>query len=243
MSTGEQALPTTARANGDGLDDDPVFRERVRDWLSDHVPSERRPVRPTDARAFDLAWQRTMYEAGWAGIAWPQEFGGLGLSLLHQMIWHEEYAKAQAPTVGVCFVGLNHGGPTLIARGSDEQKAEHLLPILRGDVVWCQGFSEPGAGSDLASLSTRGDIDGDDIIVNGQKTWTSYGDVADLQELIVRTDHSGSKHQGISWLICDMRTPGIDVRPMTTMAGTKDFCEVFYTDVRIPRRNLVGELH
>jgi alkylation response protein AidB-like acyl-CoA dehydrogenase len=224
------------------VDDDPDFRERVRTWLAEHVPREKRPIPPTEARSYDLAWQRTMFDGGWAGISWPSEFGGLGLPLLHQMVWHEEYAKARAPYVGVCFVGLNHGGPTLIARGTDEQKATNLPPILRGDVVWCQGFSEPGAGSDLASLSTRGEIDGDEIVVNGQKIWTSYGDVADLQELLVRTDRSGSKHQGITWVVCDMRSPGIEVRPMTTMAGTKDFCEVFYTDVRIPLRNVVGEV-
>jgi len=223
--------------------EDQEFAAEAREWLHANVPSEPRPPVPTDAREYDLAWQRTMYDAGWAGIAWPSEYGGRGSSLLHQIIWHEEYARADAPYVGVCFVGLNHGGPTIIARGSDEQKAEYLPPILRGEVVWCQGFSEPNAGSDLASLTTRGVVDGDDVVVTGQKIWTSYGNVADYQELLVRTDPTAPKHGGISWFICDMKTRGIEVRPIRTMADSPDFCEVFYDDVRIPMANLVGKLN
>ena len=216
--------------------EDVDFREEARTWLRANVPPETRPVPATDARDYDLAWQRTLYDAGWAGIAWPEEYGGKGLSLLRQMLWYEENARVRAPHVGVCFVGLNHGGPTLIAEGSDRQKQEHLPLILRGEVVWCQGFSEPDAGSDLASLRTRAVLDGDHLVVTGQKVWTSYANVADYQELLVRTDPAAPKHAGITWVVCDMRSPGVEIRPITTMAGDDNFCEVFYTDVRIPVR-------
>jgi len=218
------------------------FREEVRAWLHENVPQDPQPHEGQEMRAFDLAWQRTQYEGGWAGINWPVEYGGRGLSLLQQMIWYEEYAWADAPDIGSCFVGVNHAGPTLIARASEELKSFHLPRILRGEVVWCQGFSEPGAGSDLAALSTRADIDGDHLVVNGQKIWTSYADVADYQELLVRTDRGARKHDGITWAVCDMRTPGITVRPIPTMAGPAHFCEVFYDDVRIPLSDVVGEV-
>jgi alkylation response protein AidB-like acyl-CoA dehydrogenase len=220
------------------------FRQEVRTWLEEHVPTEGGDDRDFAAmRAFDTAWQRTQYEGGWAGIAWPKEYGGRGLSVVEQLIWFEEYARAHAPYIRCCFVGINHGGPTLILRGSEEQKQRHLQAILRGDEVWCQGFSEPEAGSDLASLRTRGVIDGDRMIVNGQKIWTSYAWAAEFQELLVRTDPDAPKHKGISWVICSMDTPGIEVRPIKTMAGDEDFCEVFYTDVEIPLANVVGGIN
>jgi alkylation response protein AidB-like acyl-CoA dehydrogenase len=222
--------------------EDREFRDEVRTWLRENVPREPQPVEPKPMREFDLAWQRTQYEGGWAGIAWPREYGGRGMTLTQQLIWHEEYALAGGPDVGVNFVGLNHGGPTLIARGSEEQKAFHLPRILRGEAVWCQGFSEPGAGSDLASLQTRAELDGDELVVNGHKIWTSYADCADYQELLVRTDSSGGKHQGITWVINDMRTPGVEVRPIRTPARDAHFAEVFYDDVRIPVGNVVGKI-
>ncbi|TAM64530.1 acyl-CoA dehydrogenase family protein [Mycobacterium sp.] len=221
---------------------DKEFRDEVRTWLRKHVPREQQPVDPGPLREFDLAWQRTQYEGGWAGIAWPREYGGRGMTLTQQLIWHEEYALADGPDVGVNFVGLNHGGPTLIARGSEQQKAFHLPRILRGESVWCQGFSEPDAGSDLASLRTRAELDGDELVVNGQKIWTSYADCADYQELLVRTDPSGTKHQGITWVINDMHNPGVDVRPIKTPARDAHFAEVFYDDVRIPVSNVVGRV-
>ena len=147
------------------------------------------------------------------------------------------------PSMDSCFVGLRHAGPSLIAMACDEQKSFHLPRILRGESLWCQGFSEPGAGSDLASLSTRGTVDGDALIVNGQKIWTSYADTADYQELLVRTGEPNSKHRGITWVICDMHTPGVEVRPIETIDGTADFCEVFYDNVRIPLSNVVGEIN
>jgi alkylation response protein AidB-like acyl-CoA dehydrogenase len=216
------------------------FRDEVRTWLEANVPEERRPNDGVEAREFDLAWQRRQYAGGWAGIAWPEEYGGRGLSLMQQLIWHEEYALANAPYVGTAFVGLNHAGPTLIERGGDDHKRTYLPAILRGDVVWCQGFSEPDAGSDLAGLRTRGVVDGDTLIVTGRKIWTSYAHLADHQMLLVRTDPTSSRHRGLSWVVCDMDLPGIDIRPIQTMVGTMHFCEVTYDDVRLPLSRVVG---
>ena len=220
-----------------------AFREEVRDWLHTHVPHEARPPEGEEMRQFDLEWQHAQYVGGWAGIAWPAEHGGRGLSLIEQLIWSEEYVRAKAPWIGCLFVALNHGGPTLIKRGTEAQKAFHLPRILKGEAVWCQGFSEPGAGSDLAAISARGRVEGDDLVVNGQKTWTSFGHVADFQELLIRTNPESTRHRGMTWAICDMRTPGITVTPIVTMAGHVHFCDVFYDDVRIPLSNVVGELH
>jgi alkylation response protein AidB-like acyl-CoA dehydrogenase len=224
--------------------DEERFRERARAWIEANKPAD--PPAENDIRArreFDLAWQRKMYDAGWAGISWPREYGGRGASLMEQLIWYEEFARAGAHEPSTLFVGLNHGGPTLIACGSEEQKSFHLPRILRGEVVWCQGFSEPGAGSDLGGLSTRAVLDGDDLVVSGQKIWTSFAQIAEYQELLVRTDPDAPKHKGISWVICSMDTPGISIRPIRTMAGHQDFCEVFYDDVRIPRANVVGRIN
>ncbi len=222
-----------------------AFRADARAWLEANVPRGPRPagVDLRERRDHDLAWQRRMFEGGWAGISWPREYGGRGASLMEQVIWYEEYARAGAPEITTTFVGLNHAGPTLIACGSEEQKAYHLPRILRGDVVWCQGFSEPNAGSDLASLQTRAVVDGAELVVSGQKIWTSFGNVAEFQELLVRTDAEAPRHRGISWVICPMDSPGIDIRPITTLTGDQHFCEVFYDKVRIPLRNVVGQLH
>jgi len=190
-----------------------------------------------------MAWQRRMFDAGWAGINWPKEFGGRGASLMEQLVWYEEYARVGAPDVTTGFVGLKHAGPTLIACGTEDQKAFHLPRILRGDVVWCQGFSEPNAGSDLAALQTKAIIDGDELVVTGQKIWTSFGQIAEFQELLVRTDPEAPKHKGITWVICPMGLPGMEVRPIKTLAGNQDFCEVFYDGVRIPLANVVGKLN
>ncbi|MFJ8816317.1 acyl-CoA dehydrogenase family protein [Amycolatopsis thermoflava] len=218
------------------------FRDEVRTWLAENAPGETRPHLDAAAmREYDLAWQRTQWEGGWAGIAWPERYGGRGLTLVQQLIWYEEYARAGLPSVDACFVGLNHAGPTLITTATDEQKQFHLPRILRGEDVWCQGFSEPGAGSDLASLSTRAELDGDTYVVSGQKIWTSFAMIADYQELLVRTSHGESKHRGITWLICDMRSPGIEVRPIETIEGGAEFCEVFYDEVRVPVSHVVGQ--
>jgi alkylation response protein AidB-like acyl-CoA dehydrogenase len=219
---------------------DVAFRDEVRTWLAEHAPTDRRPRTGRGAREFDLAWQRTMFDAGWGGVAWPVEYGGRDLPLTQQLIWYEEYARTGLSAIDTRFVGLAHAGPTLMARATGAQRAFHLPKILRGDVVWCQGFSEPEAGSDLASLRTQAVVDGAELVVTGQKIWTSFADVADHQELLVRTDPDVPKHKGITWVICDMTLPGIDVRPIRTIEGGADFSEVFYDEVRIPIENVVG---
>jgi alkylation response protein AidB-like acyl-CoA dehydrogenase len=221
-----------------------AFRQRARAWIEANKPSAPPPENDLETRReFDLAWQRKMFDAGWAGISWPAEYGGRGATLMEQLIWYEEFARAKAHEPNTLFVGLNHGGPTLIACGSEEQKSFHLPKILRGEVVWCQGFSEPGAGSDLAGLQCRAVIDGDDLVVSGQKIWTSFAQIAEYQELLVRTDPEAPKHKGITWVICPMDAKGMEIRPIRTMAGHQDFCEVFYDEVRIPRANIVGKIN
>jgi alkylation response protein AidB-like acyl-CoA dehydrogenase len=221
---------------------DEEFRESARQWLSENFPTDPRPRDHQAMRSFDLAWQRRQWDGGWAGVGWPTEYEGLGLSVLRQLIWFEEYAKTGAPDIDARFVGLSHAGPTLIASGTEAQKAFHLPKILRGDVVWCQGFSEPSAGSDLASLRTSGVLEGDELVVRGQKVWTSFAHIADYQELLIRTNPAEARHRGLTWVICDMATPGIVVRPIKTINGDEHFCEVFYDDVRIPVANVVGEI-
>jgi alkylation response protein AidB-like acyl-CoA dehydrogenase len=218
------------------------FREECRDWLKDNVPAEKRPLNASDALDFDKAWQHRLFEAGWAGINWPTEYGGRGLSIVQQVIWLEEYAKAHAPWIGANFVGVNHGGPTLIMNASAEQKAYHLPRILKGEAIWCQGFSEPGAGSDLAGIKTRGHVDGNELVINGSKIWTSFAHVADWQELVLRTEEGSLRHKGLSWVICDMKAPGITIRPIRKISGQVEFAQVFYDDVRIPLDNVVGGL-
>jgi len=222
-----------------------AFRQEVRTWLSANVPKEHRPpitLKGDEQAAFMRAWQRKLFEAGWAGISWPKEYGGRGLSPQEQVIWYEEYARVKAPDASCLFVGLNHGGPTLIVEGSEEQKAFHLPKILKGEVLWCQGFSEPGAGSDLANIRTRGVVDGDHLVVSGQKIWTSFAQVADYQELLVRTEEGSQRGRGLTWIICDMKLPGITVRPIESLDHEHHNCEVFYDEVRIPLANVVGEL-
>ena len=218
------------------------FREQCRDWLHANVPAERRPMDAAEAIAFDKAWQRRLFDAGWAGINWPVEYGGRGLSIVQQVIWLEEYAKAHAPWIGANFVGINHGGPTLILNASEAQKEYHLPRILRGEAIWCQGFSEPGAGSDLAGIKTRARIEGDELVINGTKIWTSFAHVADWQELVVRTEDGSQRHKGLSWVICSMHAPGIEVRPIRKMSGQVEFAQVFYDDVRVPLSDVVGGL-
>lgn len=222
--------------------EDELFRAECRDWLHGNVPDERRPMDAAAAIDFDKAWQNRLFDAGWAGINWPVEYGGRGLSILRQVIWLEEYAKAHAPWIGANFVGINHGGPTLILNANEAQKAYHLPRILRGEAIWCQGFSEPGAGSDLAGIRTRARIVGDELVVNGTKIWTSFAHVADWQELVVRTEEGSQRHRGLSWVICSMHAPGIEVRPIRKMSGQVEFAQVFYDDVRIPLENVVGGL-
>ena len=223
--------------------EDENFRAAARDWLADNVPRGTRPLRGPALRDFDLAWQRTKFAGGYGAVSWPVECGGAGLGPVRQMIWYEECARAGAPSVGILSIALGHAGPTIVAMGDAAQRAAFLPPILRGEAVWCQGFSEPGAGSDLAGIRTRATVEGDHLVVNGQKIWTSQAQHADWQELLVRTDASAPRHKGLTWIVCDMRTPGITVRPIETIAGEQHFCEVFYDDVRIPLANVVGGLN
>lgn len=222
--------------------DEQHFRQECRSWLAANVPIEKRPLNADEALDFDKAWQRRLFDGAYAGIDWPVEYGGRGFSIIQQVIWLEEYAKANAPWIGANFVGINHGGPTLILNASEAQKAYHLPRILRGEAIWCQGFSEPGAGSDLAGIKTRARIEDGELIINGSKIWTSFAHVADWQELVVRTEEGSVRHKGLSWVICDMHAPGIEIRPIRKINGTIEFCQVFYDDVRIPLENVVGGL-
>lgn len=225
-------------------DEDQAFRARAREWLSRNVPAVPRPAHGTAAAQFDRDWQRRLFDHGWAGINWPRVHGGLGLSGLQQVIWYEELARARAPHhINTTYVALMHGGPTIIACGTEAQKAWHLPRILSGEALWCQGFSEPNAGSDLAALKTRGVVEGDHLVVTGSKTWTTDAKYADFQELLVRTDPASSRHKGLTWVICDMRSPGIDIRPIRTMLQDEHVNTVFYDDVRIPLTNVVGEIN
>lgn len=222
---------------------DEEFRAEFRRWLERAVPQHGDPPPAHDwpaRRAYDARWQRTLHDAGYACIDWPKEYGGRGASPTQQLVYYEEVARAKAPYVGVNFVGIRHGGPTLIAEGTQEQKSRHVPRILRGDEIWCQGFSEPTAGSDLASLRTRATRDGDHYVVSGHKIWTTYAQVADCCELLVRTDPVAPKHKGISWLILPMDLPGIEIRPLKTLLGEGEFSEMFLEDVRVPVENRVG---
>lgn len=222
---------------------DEQFRAELRSWLEKAVPEHGAPPPLHDwqaRRAYDTGWQRKLHEAGYACIDWPKEYGGRGASPIQQLVYFEEIGRAKAPYVGINFVGVKHAGPTIIVEGTPEQKTNHIPQILRGEQVWCQGFSEPTAGSDLASLRTRAERDGDHYVVNGHKIWTTYAQVADYCELLVRTDPDAPKHKGISWLILPMNLPGIEVRPLKTLVGEGEFSEVFLTDVRVPVSNRIG---
>jgi alkylation response protein AidB-like acyl-CoA dehydrogenase len=220
-----------------------AFRHDLRAWLDETLPTL--PPEPpfedwTAKRAYDTGWQRRLFDAGYAGISWPTEYGGRGATPSEELIFLEETERAGAPYVGCNFVSTLHAGPTIAAEGTPEQRARYLPPILRGENVWCQGFSEPEAGSDLASLRTRAVRDGDDYVVSGQKIWTSHAQIADFCELLVRTDPDAPKHRGITWIVMPMDSPGIDVRPMRTLTGESEFSEMFLDEVRIPAGNVVG---
>lgn len=219
------------------------FRCTLRAWLTEALPTLPPKPDPSDwpaRRAYDMHWQRMLYDAGYAGLHWPADAGGQGATPTQHLIFLEETERAGAPYVGAGFVGLLHAGPTIAAEGTPEQRRRWLPPILRGDEVWCQGFSEPDAGSDLASLRTRAVRDGDSYVVTGTKVWTSHAEVADWCELLVRTDPEAPRHAGLTWLALPMDAPGITVRPLRTLAGTAEFAEVFLDDVRVPVANRLG---
>jgi alkylation response protein AidB-like acyl-CoA dehydrogenase len=225
-----------------------AFRKEFRAWLEEHLADDLRelaqhPVGDDPERIERLrAWNRTLADARYAAIAWPPEYGGRGASLMEQVVYAEEMHRAGAPGT-VNIIGLSNIAPAIMQHGTEEQKTTLLPRMLRGDDIWCQGFSEPDAGSDLASLSTSAVIDGDHFVVNGQKTWNTLGAFADRCELLVRTDRDAPKHRGISCLLVDMTLPGIDARPLVTITGEREFSEIFLTDVRVPRDALLGPIN
>jgi alkylation response protein AidB-like acyl-CoA dehydrogenase len=224
------------------------FRDEFRAWLETKIPEGWARVQAhsheSSQERFDFLrdWQKKMYEAGWVGIHWPKEYGGRGATLIEQTIFIEEMARAAAPPL-INVLGLSLLGPTLIAYGTEEQKKRFLANILSADEIWCQGYSEPNAGSDLASLRTEAVRDGDHFVVNGQKTWTSFGHYADWCFGVVRTDSDAPKHKGLTYMLIDMHTPGVKVRPLKQMTGESEFNEVFFENVRVPVENVVGQVN
>ncbi len=222
------------------------FRTQVRKFLETNLPkgwgTSDFGSMGRDEVEFLRDWQRKLHENGFLGMSWPKEYGGQGASAIEMAIFNEEMAKVRAPSP-LNVLGLSLAGPTIIAHGTPEQKSRHLSKILSADEVWCQGFSEPGSGSDLGSLRTRGELRGDEFIVNGQKVWTSLAHIADWCMLLVRTDSSAPKHRGLSYLLVDMKTPGVTVKPLRQMTGSSEFNELFFEDVRVPRHNLLGGLN
>ena len=227
---------------------DEAFRKEVRGWLEANLPDDLRGTAFAASRADRdavqrlRAWQKTMYEAGYVGMDWPREFGGRGATLVEQIILFQEMARAESPQL-VNRGGVSMLGPTLMKFGTPAQQKRFLKNILTADELWCQGFSEPNAGSDLANLQTRAVREGDHFVVNGQKVWTSMAHLADWCFLLVRTDPAAPKHKGISFLLVDMRTPGITVRPLRQITGEAEFNEVFFDNVRVPAENLVHKLN
>ena len=221
------------------------FRDEFRAWLRDNVPAdwERRRTEDEMQARFEFlrAWQKKMFDAGWVGISWPKEFGGRGATLMEQVIFTEEMARASAPPLAN-VLGLMLVGPTIIAFGTEAQKKRFLANILSADEIWCQGFSEPNAGSDLANVRTEAKLDGDHYVVNGQKVWTSYGWAADWCALLTRSDPNSTKHKGLTYLLVDMHSPGVEVRPLRQMTGESEFCELFFHNVKVPVENVLGQV-
>jgi alkylation response protein AidB-like acyl-CoA dehydrogenase len=222
------------------------FRSEIRAWLGEHLPAgwfDDCFELAGEARArFNEEWPRTLYEGGWICATWPKEYGGKGLTTMQGVVLAEEFARAKAP-LRADFFGDTLVGPTILQWGTEEQKREFLPKILRGETTWCQGFSEPNSGSDLASLKTSAVLDGDEWVINGQKVWTTQAQHADYVFLLARTDPDAPKHKGISYLLVPMRQPGVDVRPITQPDGTAEFNEVFFDDAHCPRENVVGGLN
>jgi alkylation response protein AidB-like acyl-CoA dehydrogenase len=221
------------------------FRDELRTWLKANVPKDwnewrEKPIE--ESFTYLRVWQRKLYEGGWAAVSWPKEYGGRSASLMLQSIFWEEMARVEAPPMANSL-GLGLIGPTIIAYGTDAQKKRYIPKILSAEEIWCQGFSEPNAGSDLASLQTEAHLDGDHYVVNGQKVWMSYGWVGDWCELVVRTDANVPKHKGLTVLLIDMKSPGVEVRPLRQMTGESEFGEIFFRDVRVPKENVLGKLN
>ncbi len=221
------------------------FRDELRVWLEINVPKdwpEWREKPLEESFPYLRAWQRKLDEGRWAAVSWPKEYGGRSATLMQQAIFWEEMARIQAPSMANAL-GLGLIGPTIIAYGTEAQKKRFIPKILSAEEIWCQGFSEPNAGSDLASLQTEARLEGDHYIVNGQKVWTSFGWVADWCELVVRTDPTVPKHKGLTVLLVDMKSAGVEVRPLRQMTGESEFNELFFRDVRVPRENILGKVN
>ncbi|MDX6730745.1 MAG: hypothetical protein QOC54_693 [Baekduia sp.] len=214
------------------------FRDELRAWLAAHHPG---PEPEGDLAGFQFRrdWQRRLYDAGWAGVSWPQQYGGRGATLVEQAIYNEEFVRAQAPSAAN-VLGLAMGGPTVIAHGTEEQKRRYLEPILSAQEIWCQGFSEPDSGSDLASVKTRGVRDGDEWVVTGQKVWTTLAHHAKWCMLVARTDPDAPKHQGLTYFLMDMEQEAVQVRPLRQITGEAEFNELFMDEARIPVANIIG---
>ena len=227
--------------------EDARFRATLRAWLADNRPARGERVPHDDASLaeefiFLRDWQRRLHDAGYVGLAWPREYGGRGAPPVQQAILNEELARARAPQL-LNRVGINNAGPTLIAHADEALKRRLLPPILTGEEVWCQLFSEPNAGSDLAAVRTRAELDGDHFVVTGQKVWTSYAQFARWGILLARTDPALPKHRGLTYFILDMQSPGIGIRPLRQLTGSTEFSEVFLDAVRVPRAHVVGDVN
>jgi len=216
-----------------------AFRKEVREFILAEAPLDKSDFR--EAWQKGQTWWKKLQERGWIAPAWPKEYGGAGMTVMQQFIFNEEMSVLKAPRPMHLIIGLGMAGPTLIVHGTEEQKKRFLPQMLSGDDIWCQGYSEPEAGSDLASLKTRAVRDGDDYIINGQKTWTTLAHQAKWMILLARTDPDAPKHKGITYFIVDMKSPGITIRPLVNMAGGHEFNEVFLDNVRVPKENVVGE--
>jgi alkylation response protein AidB-like acyl-CoA dehydrogenase len=215
------------------------FRKEVRAWLQENHPGPEPDGGLDEVMSFRREWQHKMHAAGWAGISWPKEYGGRGATMIEQAIFVGEAARQQAPSPAN-LLGLAMGGPVVIAHGTDEQKQRYLEPILTSDEIWCQGFSEPESGSDLASLKTRAVKDGDEWVVTGQKVWTTFAQYAKWCMLVARTDPDAAKHQGLTYFLMDMEQEGVQVRPLIQITGEGEFNEIFIEEARIPDANVVG---
>ncbi|HKP17611.1 MAG TPA: acyl-CoA dehydrogenase family protein [Gaiellaceae bacterium] len=219
-----------------------AFRDEVRSWLAENLTDELKGRRGGASRfeEWGREWSRKLGEAGYAGLTWPKEYGGGGAPYSHQAILMEELARAQAPGhIGV--IGLGMAGPTIIVHGTEDQKARYLPQILSAEEIWCQGFSEPGAGSDLASVRTRAERRDGHYVVNGQKVWSSYAHLADRCILVALDDPDAPRYHGLTYLLVDMHASGVEVRPLTQITGEAEFNEIFFTDVEVPAENLLGE--
>ena len=227
--------------------DQDAFRQRVRTWLAANIPDDwtkfgLSEVPRPEAYAFLRKWQATLYDAGFIGVTWPKEYGGQGLTFVEEMILHQEMALQKSPPM-LNVLGVGMAGPTIIAYGTEEQKKRYPAKILSCEEIWCQGYSEPNAGSDLASLQTRAVKDGEHWVINGQKVWTSLAHIADWMMLLARTDPDAPKHKGITYFLLDMKSPGITVKPLKQITGDAEFNEVYFDNVRVHESQILGGLN